>query len=110
METAAIVLSVDQAQTKEFEAGFREHELPTWVDFRERGVLIGASLQRMDISSQPRSGAQQYLVVAIFATDEGHHLHDSDPRFRKWDQIADSFQVAPAMAFGGETILEVGLS
>jgi hypothetical protein len=50
------------------------------------------------------------LVVAIFATDEGHHLHDSDPRFQKWDQMADSFQVAPAMAFGGETILKVGLS
>lgn len=109
METAAIVLSVDQAQTEEFEAGFREHELPTWVDFVDRGVLVGACLQKMDISSQPRPGAQQYLVVAIFATDEGHHLHDSDPRFREWDQIADSFQVAPAMAFGGETILKVGL-
>ena len=110
METAAIVLSVDQAQTEEFEAGFREHELPTWIDFQEKGVLVGACLQRMDISSQPRSGAQQYLVVAIFATEEGHHFHDRDPRFQKWDQLADSFQVAPAMAFAGETILKVGLS
>ena len=109
METAAIILTVDRDKTDEFEAGFREHELPTWVDFQERGILVGACLQRMDISSQPRSGAQQYLVVAIFATDEGHHLHDSDSRFRQWDQIADSFQVAPAMAFGGETILKVGL-
>lgn len=110
MEAAAIVLSVDKAKADEFEAGFRQHELPTWVDLHERGVLLGACLQKMDISSQPRSGAQQYLVVAIFATEEGHHLHDSDPRFRQWDEIADSFQVAPAMAFGGETILKVGLS
>ena len=108
METAAIVLSVDQDQTEEFEAGFRQHEVPIWQDFFDRGVMVWASLQRMDISSQPRAGARQYLVVAVFATDEGHHLHDSDPRFRAWDQIADSFQVAPAMAFGGETVIKVG--
>lgn len=108
METAAIVLSVDEDQADEFEKGFRQHELPTWQDFFDRRILVWASLQRMNISSQPRTGALQYLVVAVFATDEGHHLHDIDPRFRQWDQIADSFQVAPAMAFGGETILKVG--
>ena len=44
MEAAAIVLSVDQAQTDEFEAGFREHELPIWIDFQGKGVLVAACL------------------------------------------------------------------
>lgn len=109
MEAAAIVLSVDRDQTEDFEKGFREHELPTWQDFFARGILVSACLQRMDISSQPRAGAQQYLVVAVFATDEGHHLHDSDPRFQEWNRMADAYQVGPAMAFGGETILSMGL-
>jgi hypothetical protein len=31
-------------------------------------------------------GAVQYLVVAIFATDMGHHAHDADPRFKGWGE------------------------
>jgi hypothetical protein len=35
----------------------------------------------MDISSRPVDRAAQYLIVAVFADDDGHHLHDNDPRF-----------------------------
>jgi hypothetical protein len=108
METDAIVLSVAEGKASEFEEGFHRHELPIWQDFHKRGILMWASLQRMDISSRPTEGAVQYLIVAAFATDEGHHLHDSDPRFQEWNDRADAFQIATPMAFGGKTILKVG--
>ena len=53
-------------------------------------------------------GAVQYLVVAIFATDEGHHAHDNDPRFEAWNKRADTFQIAAPYVFGGDTIVNVG--
>jgi hypothetical protein len=108
VETIAVVLSVKPDQVDAFEAGFREHELPIWQDYQGRGVMTRASLAKMDISSAPRGDAVQYLIVVEFATGEGHHLHDNDPRFNEWNRIADAFQIGDGMAFGGETILHVG--
>ena len=107
METVAVVLSVGQDRVQEFEAGFREHELPVWQDLQDRGLLVRASLNRLDISSRPVDGATQYLVVAVFATGEGHHAHDDHPGFKAWNEIADTYQVGGALAFGGETILRL---
>ena len=107
METVAVVLSVGQDRVDEFEAGFRQHELPVWRDLQERGLLVGATLNRLDISSRPVAGAIQYLVVAIFATGEGHHAHDDHPGFKAWNEIADTYQVGDAMAFGGETVVRL---
>jgi hypothetical protein len=107
METIAVVLSVRSEDTESFEAGFSEAELPIWRDFVGRGVLVRASLTKMDISSRPVAGTVQYLIVAVFATGEGHHLHDADPRFQAWNERADAFQVGDGMAFGGETILHL---
>jgi hypothetical protein len=108
METIAVVLSVKPDQVDAFEAGFREHELPIWQDYEAEGVMTRASLTRMDISSEPRGDAVQYLIVVDFATGDGHHRHDNDPRFNAWNRIADAYQVGDGMAFGGETILRVG--
>ncbi len=108
METIGIVLNVGEGQVAEFERGFREMEAPVWADLHARGVLVGATLTRLEISTQARDGAAQYLVVAIFATDEGHHLHDSDPRFEAWNKRADAYQVAEPLVFGGGTIITVG--
>jgi hypothetical protein len=107
METVAVVLSVGQDRVNEFEAGFREHELPVWHDLEARGLLVGATLNRMDISSKPVDGATQYLIVAIFATGEGHHAHDAHPGFEAWNKIADAYQVGDPMAFGGETVVQL---
>jgi hypothetical protein len=107
METVAVVLSVGKDRVNEFEAGFREHELPVWKDLEARGLLVGATLNRMDISTKPVDGATQYLVVAIFATGEGHHAHDSHPGFEAWNKIADAYQVGDPMAFGGETVVQL---
>ncbi len=107
METVGVVLSVANDQVDAFESGFREHELPVWRDLEARGLLAQATLNRLDISSRPVDGATQYLVVAIFHTGEGHHVHDDHPGFKAWNAIADTYQVADALAFGGETIVRL---
>jgi len=108
MQTIGIVLNVGADQTEDFERGFRDHEGPTWQDLHGRGVLTMATLTRLDISTKPAGDAVQYLVVAIFATDEGHHEHDNDPRFEAWNKQADAYQVAEPFVFGGDTIVNVG--
>lgn len=108
MQTIGIVLNVGQDQTGAFEAGFLAQEASIWRDLHARGLLVMATLSRLDISTKKVDGAAQYLVVAIFATDEGHHAHDSDPRFEAWNQEADAYQVAEPYVFGGDTIVNVG--
>jgi hypothetical protein len=108
VETIGIVLNVGVDQVAEFEQGFREMEAPIWRDLHARGVLTGATLTRLDISTEARDGAVQYLVTAIFATEEGHHLHDHDPRFEAWNKRAGAYQVAEPLVFGGTTIVTVG--
>ena len=108
MDTVAVVLSVKPDQVEAFEAGFKRHELPIWEDFHARGVMLNASIARMDISSVRRGDAVQYLIVVAFATSEGHHIHDSDPRFEAWNRLADQYQVGGGLAMGGETLFHVG--
>jgi hypothetical protein len=110
METVTVVLNVASQHVEAFEAGFRQHELRVWQDLNERGLLIGATLNRLDISSRPVEGAVQYLVAAIFATGEGHHAHDEHPGFKAWNEIADAFQIGQPLAFGGETVLHLGIA
>jgi hypothetical protein len=109
VETVTVVLNVLEEHVEAFEAGFREHELPVWQDLKARGLLVGATLNRMDISSRPVSGAVQYLVCAIFATGEGHHAHDAHPGFEAWNKIADGYETGEPLAFGGETVVNLGI-
>ena len=108
MQTIGIVLNVGNEEVDEFEGGFREMEAPIWADLHSRGELIMATLSRLDISTRKVDAATQYLVVAIFATDEGHHLHDQDPRFEAWNKRADAYQIAEPFVFGGDTVVHVG--
>ena len=110
METVTVVLNVASQHVEAFEAGFRQNEVPVWQDLRERGLLIGATLNRLDISSRPVAGSVQYLVAAIFATGEGHHAHDGHPGFEAWNKIADAYQIGDPMAFGGETVVHLGIT
>ena len=109
METVTVVLNVAEQYVEAFEAGFREHELKVWEDLKTRGLLVGATLSRMDISSRPVRGAVQYLVCAIFTTGEGHHAHDAHPGFEAWNKIADVYEVGEPLAFGGETVVQLGI-
>ena len=52
MQTIGIVLNVRAEQAAEFEAGFREMELPTWHELRDRGLLRIATLTKLDISTR----------------------------------------------------------
>src|ERR1700756_2357380 len=108
MQTIGIVLNVAESHAEEFEHGFREMEAPIWADLHARGLLTMATLTKLDISTRKTDGAVQYLVVAIFATDEGHHEHDNDPRFDAWNKRADAYQIAEPFVFGGDTIVNVG--
>jgi hypothetical protein len=108
METIGVVLNVIDDRVDEFLDGFRSHEVPVWQDLSSRGVLVGASISRLDISSRPVAGSTQFLIVAVFATGEGHHEHDSHPGFEAWNKIADTYQVGEPLAFGGETVLSLG--
>jgi len=107
METVAVILNVKVDRVDEFLDGFRTHELPVWRDLAGRGSLAGASVSRLDISSRPVAGTTQFMVVAVFATGEGHHEHDSHPGFEAWNAIADTYQVGDALAFGGETVISL---
>jgi hypothetical protein len=110
VQTVGIVLNVGADQAEEFERGFREQEAPIWADLHARGLLVMATLSRLDITTMGVDGAVQFLVVAIFATDEGHHAHDSDPCFEAWNKRADAYQIAQPYVFGGDTIVNVGAS
>lgn len=108
MQTIGIVLNVGTDQAEEFERGFTEQEAPIWNDLHQRGLLVMATLSKLDITTVGVEGAAQYLVVAIFATDEGHHVHDGDPRFEAWNRQADSYQIKEPFVFGGDTIVSAG--
>ena len=108
MQTVGIVLNVGTDHVESFEQGFRDQEAPIWADLHAAGLLVMATLTRLDITTRKVEGAAQYLVVAIFATDEGHHVHDSDPRFDAWNKRADTYQIAEPFVFGGDTIVNVG--
>lgn len=108
MQTIGIVLNVDASKADEFEQGFREQEAPIWADLHARGLLVMATLTKLDITTKKVDGATQFMVVAIFATDEGHHAHDQDPRFEAWNKRADTYQIAEPYVFGGDTIVNVG--
>ncbi|MCA1570371.1 MAG: hypothetical protein LC798_08665 [Chloroflexi bacterium] len=49
-----------------------------------------ATLTKREISTRNVDGATLYLVTAMFATDEGHHVHDDDPRFKASYKRADA--------------------
>lgn len=108
MQTIGIVLNVGKEQADEFERGFAGQEAPIWKDLHARGLLVMATLSKLNITTVGVDGAVQYLVVAIFATDEGHHVHDGDPRFEAWNRQADSYQIKEPFVFGGDTIVSAG--
>jgi quinol monooxygenase YgiN len=106
VQTIVIVLNVRAEQAAEFEAGFREMELPTWEELLGRGLLRMATLTKLDISTREVEGAVQYLIACIFEDGEGHHAHDNHPRFAQWNKRADAFQIAEPFVFGGDTMIE----
>jgi hypothetical protein len=109
VHTVSIVLNIDAGKAGDFERAFAEHEVPIWEDLHSRGTLLGASLSPLEISTmKPGDGVKQYLVIAQFGDSEGHHEHDSDPRFKRWNELADQYQPEDPYVFGGNALYEVG--
>ncbi|MCA1833840.1 MAG: hypothetical protein ABR548_09585 [Actinomycetota bacterium] len=107
MHTVAIILNIDQTKAAEFEAGFHEHEVPIWKDLHDRGLIVRASLTPLEISTMSPDGVKQYLVNVVLKDGDAHHEHDGDPRFKKWNAIADQFQSHEPYVFGGDALIEI---
>jgi hypothetical protein len=109
VHTVSIVLNIDAAKSDEFERAFAEHEVPIWEDLHGRGTLLRASLSPLEISTvKPDGSVKQYLVIAQFGDFSGHHEHDSDPRFKRWNELADAYQPEEPYVFGGNALYQVG--
>ena len=109
METVAVVLSVAQRPCRRVRARVPRARAADLGGFQRAGRDADRIAVAIDISTVGRGpDVSQYLIVVLFATGEGHHEHDNDPRFAAWNSIADAWQVRDGLAFGGETILRVG--
>ena len=110
MHSVSIVLNIAAESSEEFEREFAKHEVPIWEDLHARGTLLRASLSPLEISTvKPKgAGVKQYLVLAQFKEFSGHHEHDDDPRFKRWNQLADAYQPEDPYVFGGDSLYEVG--
>ncbi|TML78866.1 MAG: hypothetical protein E6G04_07165 [Actinobacteria bacterium] len=108
MHTVSIVLNIAADKADAFEHAFEENEVPIWRDLHEKGIMVRASLSPLDISTVTKKGAKQYLVLAQFKEPSGHHAHDSDPRFERWNEMADAYQPEEPFVFGGDSLYEVG--
>jgi len=108
MHTVSIVLNIAADKADAFEHAFEENEVPIWRDLHEKGIMVRASLSPLDISTVTKKGAKQYLVLAQFKEASGHHAHDSDPRFERWNEMADAYQPEEPFVFGGDSLYEVG--
>jgi hypothetical protein len=106
--TVSIVLNIAEDKADEFEQAFNEHEVPIWNDLHARGILVRASLSPLAISTKEVDGVKQYLVLAQFHEFAGHHAHDEDPRFKRWNDMADQYQPEEPFVFGGDSLYEVG--
>jgi quinol monooxygenase YgiN len=106
--TVSIVLNIAAEKADEFERAFEEHEVPTWNELIATGKLLRASLSPLDISTKDIQGVRQYLIIAQFAHAEDHHAHDNDPRFKRWNTMADQYQPEEPFVFGGDSLYEVG--
>ena len=109
MQTIGIVLNVGADQAEEFENGLpRAGGADLGRPPRPRAAGHGHADEARHHDRRRRRRGAVPRRVAIFATDEGHHAHDDDPRFEAWNKRADTFQIAAPYVFGGDTIVNVG--
>jgi hypothetical protein len=104
----SIVLNIAADKADEFERAFEENEVPIWRDLHQKGSLLRASLSPLEISTVESGESKQYLVLAQFSQAEDHHAHDNDPRFKRWNKMADQYQPEVPFVFGGDSLYEVG--
>jgi hypothetical protein len=104
LQTNAIVISIRAEQTEEFERLFAAEELPIWDEFHRDGVLVSASLTRVEYGSQEKEGVQDYVIIAVFHGMSGHTAHDRDERFNAFLPKARAMQPSSPYVWGGTTV------
>jgi hypothetical protein len=106
MQANTIVLSIRAEQADEFEAMFEAEELPVWRDLKQRGLLLKASLARVEFGSEEEEGVRHYAIYAAFESMAGHTAHDDDQRFNAFLPKARNFQPKSPLVFGGTTLFD----
>jgi len=111
-QTNAIVLRIAKDKTKEFEALFGAEQYPHRKAMHAKGQMLAASLTRVEYGSEEDEAKEgkyvMYVVVAKLTGMDAHNAHDSDPRFKTYDEKAEEFQPEGPSVYGGTTIFEIG--
>jgi len=104
LQTNAIVVSIRSEQAEEFEQLFQAEELPIWEELHSNGLLVSASLTRVQYGGQEKEGIQDYVILAVFHGMPGHAAHDQDERFNAFLKKARQFQPSSPFVWGGRTL------
>ena len=105
MQTIAIILRIAADRVAEFEAMFDDEEIAIWDDFIARGLFRECSLTRVTGGGDTPKGIQDY-ALHIVATEEGHHAHDHDARFKSFLARAQKLQPQQPLVWFGDPIFE----
>lgn len=115
-QNVAIIVRIAADRTDEFEAMFEREELPVWDDFIARGLLLEASLTRVEGGSEmpPGSGGmgggpegvQDYILHVVARDMDAHNAHDQDPRFQAFLAKAQELQPLEPLVFFGTAVFE----
>ena len=106
MQANTIILSIRESQAEEFERLFEAEELAVWHDLRDRGLLVAASLARVEFGSEETEGIRHYAIYAVFESMAGHSAHDDDAKFNAFLKVARTFQPKPPLVFGGTLLFD----
>ena len=104
-----IVLRIRAEEVDEFEAMFRDEEMPIWRDFKARGQVRRAALVRIAYGSAEAEGATaagevEYGLYAEFDEYTQHQAHDADDRFKAFLKKARTLQPREPSVWGGDVL------
>lgn len=113
-EVAAIIIRIAADRREEFEAMFAAEELPLWDEFTAAGLLLEASLTRVEGGSENPTqsygggpeGVQDYILHVVARDHDAHSRHDEDPRFRAFLEKAQKLQPLSPLVFFGTPLHE----
>lgn len=104
-----IVLRIRKDEAQQFEAMFRDEELPVWRDFKARGQVRRAALVRIAYGSDENeaataAGEVEYGLYAEFDEYAQHEAHDGDARFKAFLAKARQIQPRGPSVWGGDVL------
>jgi hypothetical protein len=106
-QTNAIILRIDSAKRKEFEAIFEKEVVPLWRKFKSDGKFLSASLTPVEDGNQAKEGVQDYILHVEVPSMKEHHEFDSNPLFTQFLPRAQSMQPEEPLIWLGTTLFQV---